>query len=43
MWDPPSVTWSADSGILGKRNAQVVLFIVGFVLPLGASSIAIHS
>lgn len=34
MWDPPSVSWSADSGILGKRNAQVVLFIVGFIFPL---------
>ncbi|GAB1320547.1 Serine-rich protein [Madurella fahalii] len=34
VWDPPSVSWSADSGILGKRNAQVVLFILGFILPL---------
>ena len=34
VWDPPSVSWSADSGIMGKRNAQVVLFIVGFILPL---------
>ncbi|KAK3944714.1 hypothetical protein QBC46DRAFT_158781 [Diplogelasinospora grovesii] len=33
VWDPPSVSWSADSGILGKRNAQVVLFIVGFIIP----------
>jgi len=33
VWDPPSVSWSADSGILGKRNAQVVLFILGFILP----------
>ena len=38
VWDPPSVSWSADSGMLGKRNAQVVLFIVGFILPLGTSS-----
>lgn len=38
MWDPPSVTWSADSGILGKRNLQVVLFIVGFIFPFGTSS-----
>jgi hypothetical protein len=35
VWDPPSVSWSADSGILGKRNAQVVLFILGFIFPLG--------
>ncbi|KAK3322350.1 hypothetical protein B0H66DRAFT_619884 [Apodospora peruviana] len=33
VWDPPSVSWSADTGILGKRNAQVVLFILGFVFP----------
>ncbi|KAK4157881.1 hypothetical protein C8A00DRAFT_11245 [Chaetomidium leptoderma] len=33
VWDPPSVNWSADSGIMGKRNAQVVLFILGFILP----------
>lgn len=38
IWDPPSVSWSADSGILGKRNVQVVLFILGFILPLGTSS-----
>ena len=35
MWEPPSVTWSADSGFLGKRNAQVALFAVGFIFPLG--------
>jgi len=35
IWDPPSVSWSADTGILGKRNAQVVLFIAGFLFPLG--------
>ncbi|KAL2201310.1 hypothetical protein P885DRAFT_26858 [Corynascus similis CBS 632.67] len=34
VWDPPNVSWSADSGIFGKRNAQVVLFILGFILPL---------
>ncbi|KAJ4304425.1 hypothetical protein N0V88_002038 [Collariella sp. IMI 366227] len=34
MWDPPSVNWSVESGIMGKRNAQVVLFIMGFILPL---------
>ncbi|KAK0738327.1 hypothetical protein B0T18DRAFT_334660 [Schizothecium vesticola] len=33
VWDPPSVTWSTDTGILGKRNAQIVLFIVGFIFP----------
>jgi hypothetical protein len=39
VWDPPSVSWSADSGMLGKRNAQVVLFILGFILPLGTFSV----
>lgn len=34
VWDPPNVDWSADSGIFGRRNAQVVLFILGFILPL---------
>ncbi|KAK3997253.1 hypothetical protein QBC44DRAFT_229982 [Cladorrhinum sp. PSN332] len=34
MWDPPSVTWSADTGIMGKRNAQIVLFSIGFIFPL---------
>ncbi|KAK1751650.1 hypothetical protein QBC47DRAFT_307235 [Echria macrotheca] len=33
VWDPPSVSWSADSGLLGKRNAQVMLFIAGFIFP----------
>jgi hypothetical protein len=33
VWEPPSVNWSEDSGILGKRNAQVVLFVVGFLFP----------
>lgn len=35
VWDPPSVSWSADTGILGKRNAQVLLFIFGFIFPFG--------
>ena len=35
VWDAPSVSWSADTGILGKRNAQVVLFILGFIFPFG--------
>lgn len=43
VWDPPSVTWSADTGILGKRNAQIVLFIVGFIFPFGKSISTQHS
>ncbi|XXG96710.1 ERMES complex subunit mmm1 [Hypoxylon texense] len=33
IWNAPSVTWSADSGVFGKRNIQVVLFVLGFVIP----------
>ncbi|KAI0022079.1 hypothetical protein F4780DRAFT_789517 [Xylariomycetidae sp. FL0641] len=33
MWQPPSVSWSAESGMFGKRNIQVVMFVVGFVFP----------
>lgn len=35
VWEPPSVTWTDDSGVLGRRNVQVVLFIAGFVFPFG--------
>lgn len=38
IWEPPSVNWSAESGLLGKRNAQVILFIAGFVFPFGESA-----
>lgn len=33
IWEPPSVNWSAESGMWGRRNIQVVMFIVGFVFP----------
>lgn len=32
-WDPPSVSWSAESGVWGRRNAQVVMFVLGFIFP----------
>ncbi|KAJ4414083.1 hypothetical protein N0V85_003311 [Neurospora sp. IMI 360204] len=32
-WDPPATSWSADSGVTGKRNIQIVLFAVGFIMP----------
>lgn len=35
IWEPPSAVWSAESGLMGRRNLQVVLFIAGFVLPFG--------
>ncbi|WYZ40338.1 hypothetical protein EsH8_IV_000679 [Colletotrichum jinshuiense] len=33
IWEPPSMTWSAESSLLGKRNMQVVLFALGFIFP----------
>ncbi|KAI0117615.1 hypothetical protein F4776DRAFT_273923 [Hypoxylon sp. NC0597] len=33
VWNAPSVTWSADSGVFGRRNIQVVLFVAGFLIP----------
>jgi hypothetical protein len=38
MWEPPSVNWSAESGILGRRNVQIILFIFGFIFPFGKQS-----
>ncbi|KAJ5033519.1 uncharacterized protein L3040_008634 [Drepanopeziza brunnea f. sp. 'multigermtubi'] len=32
-WNPPSVNWSAESGKLGRRNMQLLMFIAGFVFP----------
>ncbi|EJT81781.1 hypothetical protein GGTG_01756 [Gaeumannomyces tritici R3-111a-1] len=32
-WDPPSVSWSAESGVWGRRNIQVVMFVLGFIFP----------
>lgn len=33
IWDSPSVAWSAESGMFGRRNLQVVLFVAGFIFP----------
>ncbi|EGO57599.1 hypothetical protein NEUTE1DRAFT_81294 [Neurospora tetrasperma FGSC 2508] len=33
VWDPPTTSWSADSGVTGKRNIQIVLFALGFIMP----------
>lgn len=41
IWEPPSMTWSAESSLLGKRNMQVVLFALGFILPFG-KCLALH-
>ncbi|EGY14800.1 uncharacterized protein VDAG_06290 [Verticillium dahliae VdLs.17] len=34
IWEPPSVSWSVDSSPFGRRNVQVVMFILGFILPI---------
>jgi hypothetical protein len=34
VWESPSVDWS-QSGFSSRRNIQVVMFIFGFVMPLG--------
>ncbi|KAI5855596.1 hypothetical protein GGS23DRAFT_608127 [Durotheca rogersii] len=33
VWNAPSTTWSAESSMFGRRNIQVVLFVVGFAIP----------
>ncbi|KAJ8130844.1 hypothetical protein O1611_g2782 [Lasiodiplodia mahajangana] len=33
VWQPPSVAWSAESRIFGRRNIQLVLFVIGFIFP----------
>jgi hypothetical protein len=35
IWEPPSVSWSSESGLFGRRNVQVVLFVLGFAVPFG--------
>jgi hypothetical protein len=37
-WVPPSVTWSSEGGAFGRRNIQVVMFILGFIFPFGKSA-----
>ncbi|KAG9239399.1 hypothetical protein BJ875DRAFT_436619 [Amylocarpus encephaloides] len=33
VWDPPSVNWSADGSSFGRRNVQIVMFVIGFIFP----------
>jgi hypothetical protein len=33
VWEPPSVNWSTESGVFGRRNRQIVMFITGFIFP----------
>ncbi|KAJ9150733.1 Serine-rich protein [Pleurostoma richardsiae] len=41
LWEPPSISWSAESGILGRRNIQVVMFTVGFIFPFAWMTAAV--
>ncbi|KAI6708326.1 hypothetical protein JHW43_009148 [Diplocarpon mali] len=33
VWEAPAVNWSTEGGWFGRRNVQVVMFIVGFIFP----------
>jgi hypothetical protein len=42
VWDgAPSFNLSTESGIFGKRNRQLVMFIAGFIIPICRSSHAL--
>ena len=32
-WEAPSISWSTEPGVFGRRNRQIFLFILGFVFP----------
>lgn len=32
-WQPPSFNWSTEGSWTGRRNVQVVMFLVGFIFP----------
>jgi hypothetical protein len=34
IWQPPASEWESRSELTGRRNAQVTMFVVGFVFPL---------
>ncbi|KAI1115034.1 hypothetical protein F5Y14DRAFT_143414 [Nemania sp. NC0429] len=33
VWQPPPVAWSAENPVFGRRNIQVILFVLGFIFP----------
>lgn len=37
VYGPPSVSWSTE-GHFGRRNVQVMMFVMGFILPFGTPS-----
>lgn len=38
MWDPPSAVWSTETRFDWRRNQQVVLFVLGFMVPFGENA-----
>jgi len=37
LWEPPSVNWSTEGGWFGRRNVQILMFVMGFIFPFGSS------
>lgn len=35
IWAAPSVTWSTEGNMFGRRNVQVIMFVFGFIFPFG--------
>lgn len=33
VWDPPSFNWSTEDSWRGRRNVQIVMFVIGFIFP----------
>lgn len=33
IWEPPTVTWATEGKVFGRRNMQIVLFLLGFIFP----------
>ena len=42
MWEPPSVNWSTEGSLFGRRNVQIVMFITGFIFPFCKYSASRH-
>lgn len=43
IWEPPAADWEARSELTGRRNAQVAMFVVGFIFPLGEFYLCLKS
>lgn len=35
IWDPPSAVWSTQGGFHWRTHPQLVLFVIGFLIPFG--------